>query len=102
MKDQSQKLEELRRETADLRTLIEEQGIRLTLAQAWIEFLHYAYDSLLAYGINYKALKEYDDHKLDVMADRPLSEARTTIIEYLRTARNGIRAAIRRKNFTTH
>lgn len=96
-------IEILKDEAARLRKEVETQGVRLTLAQAWIQFFQLAYDSLLHYGVNYKSLKEVqDDTVLDEAMNMPVTRARDTIVEYLGRCTSAIRAAIRRKNFTVH
>lgn len=93
----------LKREVAALREQVNAQEIRLTLAQAWINFYQYAYDALMHHGVNFKVLREYRDSTvLDDAQDMPLTEARNVITEYLGKVRNAIRAAVRRKGFKVH
>ena len=51
----------LSKELADLRKEVNTQGVRLTLAQAWLNLYTKGYDALLYYGVNFKDLKEYKD-----------------------------------------
>lgn len=96
-------LKRLREEVASLSKMVTEQGIRLTLAQAWIDFYQYAYDALRAYGVDFKRLNEF--HKVGLIEEArelPITQARAKIITYIGELRNGVRAAIRRKNFKVH
>lgn len=96
-------IEALKKEVGELRKIVDQQGIRLAMAQAWIDFLHWAYDMLAGYEINYKTLKEYkEDRGLDEAMKLPISAAQIKIIEYLGRLRSAIKAAIRRKNFKVH
>lgn len=98
-----QDLESLAKETRELRKQVNQQEIRLTLAQAWIGLYQYAYDALLHYGVNFRSLKEFANTSiLDEALQMPLSEARQRIVEYLGTLRNAIRAAVNRKQFKVH
>lgn len=95
--------EDILKEVAELRKTVEEQGIRITLAQAWMGLLGRGYDALLHYGINYQSLKEFDDDGLlEDARDLPLSRARDKIVAYIGRVHTGINAAIRRKSFKTH
>ena len=92
--------EQLTKEVASLREQVEEQGIRLTLAQAWQGLMLKAYDALLNYGVNYRSLPEYEqDQTLDESMDLPISKARNNIIGWLGRLENAISAAVRRKTF---
>lgn len=96
-------LNRLREEVASLRNDVAEQGVRLTLAQAWIDFLHYAYDALRGYSVDYKLLPEYTKtNEVDEAMGMGIWEGQHKIIKYLRRAKSGIRAAIRRKGFKVH
>ena len=96
-------LEKLREEATDLRKRLHSVEIRLTLAQAWVGLLTYAYEALLYHGVNYRTLKEYtEDNTLDEAADMPLSAARNKIIHYLGRLQSAIGAAVRRKGFVVH
>lgn len=78
-------------------------GVRLTLAQAWIDFLHTAYDALLHHGINYRTLKEYaNSTELDDAQKLPITAARDKIIHWLRRIESGVHAAVRRKSLKVH
>jgi hypothetical protein len=95
--------ERLRQEVEELRKDQEVLNIRVYLAHEWLRFYQWAYDVLLAYGVNFKSVKEYqDDAVLEEAMDMPISKARNRIVEYLRRLKSGTRAAARRKNFTVH
>ena len=96
-------IERLRKEITKVRKQVNVQEIRLTLAQAWVSFYEFAYDALLYHGINYRTLKEYkDSSKLDDAQKMPITQARQVVIEWLDKLRNGVSAAVRRKNFKLH
>ncbi len=57
--------EKLEKELAALRDEVSQQGVRLTLAQGWVNLLTKAYDALLHDGVNYRDLKEYKDEYPD-------------------------------------
>lgn len=95
--------ERLRADVDQLRKQVDQQEIRLTLAQAWIGLYQYAYDALLHYGVNFRSLKEFADTSvLDEALQMPLSQARNKIVEYLGGLKNAIRAAVNRKQFKVH
>lgn len=103
MSDVQKTIERLNGELATLRNQVDEQGIRLTLAQAWIDLYQYAYDTLLHYGINFRKLDKYnEDAVLEEAAGRPISDARTYIVKYISDLTSDIGAAIRRKQFRLH
>lgn len=90
-------------EVAKLRQDIEVIGIRLTLAQAWVGFLNFAHDTLVAHGINFKTLNEYKDSTvLDEAAKMPLTKARDKITTWIEKLHSGLHAAVRRKGFKVH
>lgn len=96
-------LEGLRKEATDLRQRVHEQEVRLTLAQAWINLYQYAYDALLHYGVNFRALKEFaNTGVLEDAMKLPITGARNMIVEYLGKLQNAIRAAVNRKQFKVH
>jgi hypothetical protein len=95
--------QKLRAEVEELRKDQEVLNIRIYLAQQFLLFYRWAYDVLLAYGVNFKDVKEYDeDFVLDEAADMPIAKARNRIVEYLNRLKSGVRAAARRKNFKVH
>lgn len=90
--------EKLQQELNEVRKEVNSLGIRLTLAEAWVGFLHFAYDALLSHGVNYRTLREYqEDDTLDTARKLPLSQARQKIVAYLLRLKSGINAAARRK-----
>lgn len=90
-------------EVRELRQQVNQQEIRLTLAQAWINLYQYAYDALLHYGVNFRSLKEFADTAvLDEALKMPITAARQHIVEYLGRLHNAIRAAINRKQWKVH
>jgi hypothetical protein len=103
MSAKSNSIDHLKSEVDGLRRQVNEQEVRLTLAQAWVNFLRFAYDALLHHEVNYKILKEVKDTRtLDEAEDLPVTAARNVIAEYLGRCQNAIKAAIRRKNFKVH
>jgi hypothetical protein len=95
--------ERLQKELAAVRKDVEVMGIRLTLAQAWVGFLSFAYDALLHHGVNYRSLKDYKDStELDDAQKMPISQARDKIVTWLGRLQSSIHAATRRKQFTVH
>lgn len=96
------------RELESLRKEVDQQGIRLTLAEAWIGFYRRAYSALKSYGIDFYKLKEYTQgYKgfgpgTDEVDKLPASQARDIYIAWIERMTNGLSAAIRRKNFTVH
>jgi hypothetical protein len=92
--------EKLHRELGEVRKELHVMGVRITLAQAWIGFLHFAYDALLHHGVNYRTLKEYADSKeLDDAQKMPVTEGRDKIVTWLGRLQSAINAAVRRKAF---
>lgn len=77
---------------------------RLTSAQAFGNFLLKAYDALLHYGINYKLLPEWVNGNATLDDARKLKPhaAQWTIINWIVTMENALKAAIRRKQFVLH
>ena len=95
--------ERLQKELEDVRKEVHILGVRLTLAQAWVGFLNFAYDALLQHGINYRTLKEYaDSTTLDEAGKLPITKARDKIVTWLDRLQSAINAAVRRKNFKVH
>lgn len=95
--------ERLQADVDQLRKQVDQQEVRLTLAQAWIGLYQYAYDALLHYGVNFRSLKEFANTSvLDEALQMPLSQARNKIVEYLGGLKNAIRAAVNRKQFKVH
>lgn len=93
----------LAHEVKALRKEVNEQGVRLTLAQAWIKLYQYAYDALLHYGVNYRSLKEFADAEVvEEAMQMPVTAGRNKIVEYLGKLQNAIRAAVNRKQFKVH
>ncbi|UIY29166.1 hypothetical protein LZK73_21780 [Neorhizobium galegae] len=93
----------LQKELDDIRKEVHIQGVRLTLAQAWVSFLHFAYDALLYHGVNYRTLKEYaNSTELDDANKLPVSQARDKIVLWLGRLQSSINATVRRKNFKVH
>ena len=73
--------------------------IRLSLAQAWVKMLSYAYDALLLHRVTYKVLKQYEDHALlDRAANEPLDIGQSSYITWTERMYHDIRAAVARKN----
>lgn len=103
-------LEMLRKEVPALRQELEENGIRLTLAHGWIQVLREAYDALLHWGINFKALKEYGDgypsfngtSEQDHVDKLPISKAQRVYVDWFRKVTNAIKASVRRKQWKVH
>ena len=89
------------REVEQLRKATKELGVRLSLAQQWVEFLTFAYDQLLYHRVNYRTVPEYraatsliaDAH------DLPITVAESRIAQFLGAATRGVVAAVRRKDF---
>lgn len=73
-------------------------GVRLSLAQAFVQFLLRAYDALLHHGVNYRSLPEYTAHEkaLDDAAKMPVEEGRAHIIGWFGRMESAIAAAVRR------
>lgn len=95
--------EQLQKELNEVRKEVHNLGVRLTLAQAWVGFLNFAYDALLHHGINYRSLKEYNKStELDDAQKQPLTQARDTIVGWLGRLQSAINAAVRRKSFKVH
>lgn len=95
--------ERLQRELDEIRKEVHVQGVRLTLAQAWVSFLHFAYDALLYHGVNYRVLPEYaNSTELDDANKMPVTQARTKIVLWLERLKSSINATVRRKNFKVH
>lgn len=95
--------ERLQRELDEIRKEVHVQGVRLTLAQAWVSFLHFAYDALLYHGVNYRTLKEYaNSTELDDAQKLPVTQARDKIVMWLDRLKSSINATVRRKNFKVH
>ena len=93
----------LANEVKELRKEVNEQGVRLTLAQAWINLYQYAYDALLHYGVNFKSLKEFGDNsEVDEAMQMGVTAGRNKITAYLGKLHNAIRAAVNRKQFKLH
>lgn len=95
--------EKLQSELDEIRKEVNVLGVRLTLAQAWVNFLHRAYDALLYHGVNYRVLKEYaNSTELDDAQKLPVSQARDKIVLWLGRLQSSIEATVRRKNFKVH
>lgn len=95
--------ERIQKELAEVRKDVETLGVRLTLAQAWVGFLQFAYDALLYHGVNYRSLKEYTQStELDDAQKLPVTQARDKITGWLGRLQSAINAAVRRKNFKVH
>ncbi len=93
----------LRSELGEMRKDLETLNVRVYLAYQLLNFYRWAYDILLAYGVNFKDVKEYnEDTILDEASSLPITKARNKIAEYLKRLRSGVRAAVRRKNFIVH
>lgn len=93
----------LKKELAQAYKENEQLGVRLTLAQAWVQFLQSAYDALLHHGVNYQTLKEYTEStELDDAQKLPLTAARDRIIQWLGRLQSAIHAAVRRKQFKVY
>lgn len=89
----------LSKELADLRKEVNTQGVRLTLAQAWLNLYTKGYDALLYYGVNFKDLKEYKDEFPEEAMQMPVTKARNTFIAWMGRLESAIHAAVRRKGF---
>lgn len=95
--------EKLQKELNAVRQEVHTLGTRLTLAQAWVGFLNFAYDALLHHGINYRSLKEYKNStELDDAQKLPVTAARDKIVTWLGRLQSAISAAARRKAFKVH
>lgn len=95
--------EKLQRDLEAVRQEVHTLGVRLTLAQAWVGFLNFAYDALLHHGVNYRSLKEYQNStELDDAQKLPLTRARDKIVLWLGTLQSAVHAATRRKSFKVH
>jgi hypothetical protein len=91
-------IEKLREEVSALRDEHKVQGARLSMAQAWLQFMQQAFDALLHHGVNYRNLKEYkDDSTLTESLDLPVTKARDNIIGWLGRLTSSLNAAVRRK-----
>lgn len=93
------KLERLSEEVGKLRKELNIQGIRLTLAQMWIDLYTRGYDALLHYGVNFRDLPEYKESIPDDAMKMPVTEARNTIEKWMARLKNSLAAAVRRKGF---
>ncbi|WP_111817257.1 hypothetical protein [Agrobacterium sp. CFBP2214] len=93
------KFERLSGEVAKLRKELNTQGVRLTLAQMWIDLYTFGYDALLHYGVNFRDLPEYKESIPDDAMHLPVSEARNTIAGWMGRLKSAINAAVRRKGF---
>ena len=95
--------ERLQRELAEVRKDVEVLGVRLTLAQAWVGFLNFAYDALLHHSVNYRSLPEYKNSKeLDDAQKLPVTQARDKIVGWLGRLQSAIHANVRRGQFKVH
>lgn len=95
--------ERLQRELEEVRKEVNTLGVRLTLAQAWVGFLNFAYDALLHHGVNYRTLKEYaNSTELDDAQKLPITAARDKIVSWLGRLQSAISATVRRKQFKVH
>ncbi|TPJ33659.1 hypothetical protein [Mesorhizobium sp. B2-8-3] len=95
--------DKLQKEIEEVRKEVHVLGVRLTLAQAWVGFLNFAYDALLHHGVNYRSLKEYTNStELDDAQKLPVSAARDKIVGWLGGLQSAIHAAVRRKQFKVH
>lgn len=94
---------DIKKLTAELKAVRERLStveVRLTLAQAWVQFLNYAYDALLTHGVNYRTLREYaESTEPDDVQDLPISRARDKIVTWLGRLESAVAAAVRRKGF---
>lgn len=103
MSNLEEAVKRLRAEVTSLNKMVHEQGIRLTLAQAWIDLYNYAYDTLRSYEVDFKSLKEFQDtSEIDAAMKLPMTQGRQKIITYIGKLRSAIAAAVRRKNFRVH
>lgn len=93
------KIDRLDKEVAKLRKEVSVQGIRLLLAQAWIDLYTFGYDALLHYGVNFRDLPEYKESIPDEAMKLPVSEARNQIVMWMGRLKSAINAAVRRKGF---
>lgn len=91
--------ERLSKELAELRKEVNLQGVRLTLAQAWINLYTRGYDALLHYGVNFKDLREYKDEFPNDAMDMPVTQARNVFVTWMGRLESAIHAAVRRKGF---
>ena len=75
-------------------------GVRLRLAQAFIDMLLTAYDALLHHGINYRTLPSYMDQTLlDEAKTLPPEKGHDSFMVWMGRVKNDIAAAIKRKGF---
>lgn len=71
---------------------------RLLLAAAFVDLVRYAYQTLLSHGINYQALRAYQDTTiLDDAKKLPLSKGADRYISWIGRVKNDITAAVARK-----
>jgi hypothetical protein len=76
---------------------------KLNIAYAFIELLRTGFDALLYHNINYQTLPEYKtDSPLNDLEKRPLPEVKVRALRWMAMVKNGIDAAVRRKNFKVH
>lgn len=82
----------------ELRKELHVARVRIQLAQTFVDLVLYAYDALLSHSINYRNLPEWKDRTLmDRAAKEELSLGQSSMIEWMRRVKHGIRAAIARK-----
>ena len=92
----------LEREVEALRKEVQENGVRLNLAQGWIEVLRQAYDALLHWGVNFKSLKEYEGGYPEGAEKLPISQAQVVYSKWFMRLRHSIEAMVRRRQFKVH
>lgn len=89
----------LEKELASLREEIATIGIRLTIAQKWIELYRFAYDALRYHGINFYDLKVYKEGYPDGAEKEHIHTARNKFFKWFDRLESEIHAAVRRKGF---
>lgn len=91
---------ELQDELVKINKKLTLQGIRLSLAQAWIDFYQTAYDALLYHTVNFRTLPEFKNTEaLDAAYKLPPEEGRTKVLVWIAKLSSGVNAAVRRKGF---
>lgn len=84
-------------ELAKVREEVSRQGIRLLLAQGWMDLLNRAYDALLYHGVRFRELKVYKEEF--PTADKPehIHTVRDKWLQWFDRMDSDIMAAVRRK-----
>lgn len=88
----------LEKELGKLREEVSRQGIRLLIAQEWINLLNRAYDALLYHGVRFRELAVYKDFKDPDKAEH-IHTMRDRYLRWFDRMDSEIVAAVRRKGF---